>query len=107
MSRNHCDTSGDHARTVLDKRRVPNKRREEFKTQRFHGPNANISGAKILQKKIEGKMKMLKFTTEDTEKTLETDDVKAIERHGSALESIIDKTQLKLRIENNKDLTEI
>ena len=56
---------------------------------------------------------MLKFTVEDTEKILEIEDVKAIERHGSALESIIDKThQLKLqvqelRIENNDDLAEI
>lgn len=73
MSRNHCDP----ARTVLEKRRVPNKRREEFKTQRFHGPNV-----KTLQEKIEGKLKMLKFTAEDTEKILETEDVKAIERHG-------------------------
>ena len=56
---------------------------------------------------------MLKFTVEDTEKILETEDVKAIERHGSALESIIDKThQVKLqvqelRIENNDNLAEI
>ena len=56
---------------------------------------------------------MLKFTVQDTEKMIETKDVKAIERHGSALESIIDKThQLKLqvqelRIKNNEDLTEI
>ena len=113
MSRNHCDTSGDPARTVLEKRRVPNKRQEEFKTQRFHGPNVNMTEVKTLQEKIEGKLKMLKFTAEDTEKILETEDVKAIERHGSALESIIDKThQLKLqvqelRIENNEDLTAI
>ena len=56
---------------------------------------------------------MLKFTVQDTEKMIETKDVKAIERHGSALESIIDKThQLKLqvqelRIKNNEDLMEI
>ena len=72
-----------------------------------------MSKIKTLQEKIEGKLKMLKFTVEDTEKILETEDVKAIERHGSALESIIDKThQLtlqvqELRIENNEDLAEI
>ncbi|XP_044185053.1 uncharacterized protein LOC122965145 [Acropora millepora] len=72
-----------------------------------------MSEVKTLQEKIEGKLKMLKFTAEDTEKILETEDVKAIERHGSALESIIDKThQLKLqvqelRIENNEEVTEI
>ena len=72
-----------------------------------------MSEIKTLQEKIEGKLKMLKFTVEDTEKILETKDVKAIERHGSALESIIDKThQLKLqaqelRIENNEDLAGI
>lgn len=77
------------------------------------GPNVNMSEVKTLQEKVEGKLKMLKFTAEDTEKILETEDVKAIERHGSALESIIDKTyQLKLqvqelRIENNEDLTQI
>ena len=72
-----------------------------------------MSEVKTLQEKVEGKLKMLKFTAEDTEKILETEDVKAIERHGSALESIIDKThQLKLqvqelRIQNNEDLAEI
>lgn len=72
-----------------------------------------MSEVKTLEEKIEGKLKMLKFTAEDTEKILETEDVKAIERPGSALESIIDKThQLKLqvqelRIENGEDLAEI
>ena len=72
-----------------------------------------MSEIKTLQEKIEGKLRMLKFTVEDTKKILETKDVKAIERHGSALESIIDKThQLKLQaqelqIENNEDLAGI
>lgn len=72
-----------------------------------------MSEVKTLEEKIEGKLKMLKFTAEDTEKILEAEDVKAIERHGSALESIIEKThQLKLqvqelRIENGEDLAEI
>lgn len=72
-----------------------------------------MSEIKTLLEKIQGKLKMLKFTVEDTEKILETKDVKAIERHGSALEVIIDKThQLKLQaqelqIENNEDLAEI
>ena len=71
-----------------------------------------MSEIKTLQEKIEGKLKMLKFTVQDTEKILETEDFKAIERHGSALESIIDETHLlklqvqELRIENNEDLTE-
>ena len=72
-----------------------------------------MSEVKTLQEKVEGKLKMLKFTAEDTEKILETEDVKAIEKHGSALESIIDKThQLKLQVQelrtqNNEDLAEI
>ena len=66
-----------------------------------------------MQEKVEGTLKMLKFTAEDTEKILETEDVKAIERHGSALESIIDKTHhlklqvQELRIQNKEDLAEI
>ena len=56
-----------------------------------------MSEVKTLEEKIEGKLKMLKFTAEDTKKILETEDVKAIERHGSALVSIINKThQLKV-----------
>ena len=72
-----------------------------------------MSEIKTLQEKIGGKLKMLNFTVQGTGNILETEDVKAIERHGSALESTIDKThQLKLqvrelRIENNEDLEEI
>ena len=72
-----------------------------------------MSEIKTLQEKIEGKLKMLKFTIEDTEKVLETEDVKAIKRHWSTLESIIDETHQpklqaqELRIENNEDLAEI
>ena len=68
---------------------------------------------KTLQDKMEGKLKMLNFTVEDTPKILDANDVKAIERHGSALESIIDKThQLKLevqelRIESDEDPTDV
>ena len=46
-----------------------------------------MSEIKTLQEKIEGKFKMLSLTVEDTGKILETKDVKAIERHGSASES--------------------
>ena len=73
----------------------------------------NMSELKTLQEKIEGKLKMLNFTVEDTAKILQAEDVKAIERHGSVLESVIDKThQLKLqvqelRIENDDDPAEI
>ena len=72
-----------------------------------------MSELKTLQEKIEGKLKMLNFTVEDTAKILQAEDVKAIERHGNALESVIDKTyQLKLqvqelRIENDDDPAEI
>ena len=59
-----------------------------------------MSEIKTLREEIKGKLKMFKFTVEDTEKILETEDVKAIERHGSALESIIDKThQFKLQVQ--------
>ena len=53
---------------------------------------------------------MLHFTIEDKAKILQAEDVRAIERHGSALESVIDKTQLQvqeLRIENFDDPAEI
>lgn len=56
---------------------------------------------------------MLNFMFGDMTKILEAKDVKAIERHGSSLESIIDKAnQLKLqvqqlRIENNDDPAEV
>ena len=72
-----------------------------------------MSEIKTLEEKIEGKLKMLMFAVEDTEKILEAEDVKAIERHGSALESIIDKThQLKLQVQelrnkNNDDPAEV
>ena len=43
---------------------------------------------------------MLDFAEVETSKILEARDVKAIERHGSALESIIDKVhQLKLQLQ--------
>ena len=56
---------------------------------------------------------MLNFTVEDTAKILQAEDVRAIERHGSTLESVADKThRLKLqvqelRIENDDDPAEI
>lgn len=93
MSRNPCDTSGDPARTVPEKRRVPKKSREKSK-------HKSSTDQMSTQEKIKGKLKMLKITAEDTEKILETEDVKAIKRHGSTLESIIDKThQLKLQVQ--------
>ena len=110
MSRNHCKISGDPARTVQEKRRVLKQKTRGIQAQGFHPPNVNMSEIKTFQEKIEGKLKMLNFTVEDNGKILETEHVKAIERHGSALESIIDKThQLKLhvqklRIENNGGL---
>ena len=71
------------------------------------------SELKTLQEKIKGKLKMLNFTVEDTAKILQAEYVRAIERHGSALESIIDKMhQLKLqvqelRIKNDDDAAKI
>ena len=54
---------------------------------------------KELQDKIEAKLRVLDFTEGETSKILEGMDVKAIERHGSALESIVDKVhELKLRV---------
>ena len=56
---------------------------------------------------------MLNFTVEDTPRILDANDVKAIERHGSTLESIIDKThQLnlevqELQIESDEDPTDV
>ena len=68
---------------------------------------------KTLQEKIEGTLKMINFTVEDNGKILKTEGVQVIKRHGSTLESILDKThQLKLqvqelRIKNNADLEEV
>lgn len=68
---------------------------------------------KTMQEKIQGKLKMLEFTAGDTAKVIETGDLKTIERHGSALEHVIDKThQLKLevqelRIESGNDPVEV
>ena len=68
---------------------------------------------KTMQEKIQGKLKRLEFTAGDTAKVIETGDLKTIERHGSALEHVIDKThQLKLevqelRIESGNDPVEV
>lgn len=68
---------------------------------------------KTMQEKIQGKLKMLEFTAGDTAKVIETGDLKTIERHGSALEHVIDKIhQLKLevqelRIESGNDPVEV
>ena len=59
-----------------------------------------MSEIKGLEEKIDGKLRMLNFTTEDTMKILEARDAKTIERHGSAVESFIDKVhQLKLQVQ--------
>ena len=60
----------------------------------------NMSEIKGLEEKIDGKLKMLNFMTEDTMKILEARDAKTIERYGSAVESFIDKVhQLKLQVQ--------
>ena len=60
----------------------------------------NMSEIKALEEKIDGKLRMLNFTTDDTMKILEARDVKTIERHGSAVESFMDKVhQLKLQVQ--------
>ena len=60
----------------------------------------NMSEIKGLEEKIDGKLRMLNFTTDDTTKILEARDAKTIERHGSAVESFIDKVhQLKLQVQ--------
>ena len=43
MSRNHCDKSGDPARTVLEKRRVLKQETRGIQTRSFYGPNVNMS----------------------------------------------------------------
>ena len=59
-----------------------------------------MSEIKGLEEKIDGKLRMLNFTTEDTMKILEARDAKTIERHGSTVESFIDKVhQLKLQVQ--------
>lgn len=50
--------------------------------------------------RIEGELKMLRFMVGATAKIPEAKDLKTVEWHGSALESIIDKThQLKLQVQ--------
>ena len=59
-----------------------------------------MSDIKTLEDKINAKLRMLDFTEADTSKILKTRDVKAIKRHGSALESIINKVhQHKLQVQ--------
>jgi DNA-binding protein len=59
--------------------------------------------ADVVEKKIEGKLRLLKFNNEQTTKIVESADLKAIERHVSVLESIIEKVhELKLEVQEIK-----
>ena len=59
--------------------------------------------ADVVEKKIEGKLRLLKFNNEQTAKIVESADLKAIERHVSVLESIIEKVhELKLEVQEIK-----
>ena len=58
--------------------------------------------ADVVEKKIEGKLRLLKFNNEQTTKIVESADLKAIERHVSVLESIIEKVhELKLEVQES------
>ena len=59
--------------------------------------------ADVVEKKIEGKLRLLKFNNEQTTKIVDSADLKAIERHVSVLESIIEKVhELKLEVQEIK-----
>ena len=61
--------------------------------------NVNIP----IEKKIEGKLRFLKFNSEETSKIVESEDLKAIERQASVLDSIIDKLhEFKLQVQEIK-----
>lgn len=72
-----------------------------------------ISKMADVEKKIEGKLRLLEFNVEQTQKIIDSADLKAIERHVSVLESIIEKIhELKLqyqeiKIENGEDASEV
>ena len=59
--------------------------------------------ADVVEKKIEGKLRLLKFNNEQKTKIVDSADLKAIERHVSVLESIIEKVhELKLEVQEIK-----
>ncbi|CAB4038572.1 Hypothetical predicted protein [Paramuricea clavata] len=65
---------------------------------------------KDLLNKVEGKLRMLKFTSDETPSVLEENKQKQIERHAKVLESLIEKVhELKERerIEKGNDPTEV
>ena len=59
----------------------------------------------VLNKKIEGKLRFLEFTTEETEKIISSKDSKAVARHHKTIETLIDKIH-ELKIEAQEILVE-
>ena len=72
-----------------------------------------MADLETIEKKIEGKLRFLKFNSEETSKIIESGDLKAIERQASVLESIIDKLHefklqvQEIKIESKVDPTEV
>ena len=60
----------------------------------------------VLNKKIEGKLRFLEFTTEETEKIISSKDSKAVARHHKTIETLIDKIH-ELKIEAQEILVEM
>ena len=58
-----------------------------------------------MNKKIEGKLRFLEFTTEETEKIISSKDSKAVGRHHKTIETLIDKNY-ELKIEAQEILVE-
>ncbi len=62
-----------------------------------------MADVKDLEKKIEGKLRLLNFNAEETTTITESKDLKAIERHANVMESIIDKIhELKVQVQEIK-----
>jgi hypothetical protein len=56
-----------------------------------------------LLNQIEGKLRMLNFTQEDTPRVLEGHKVKAMERHAKVFEELIEQThKLKIEVQQNR-----
>ena len=56
-----------------------------------------------LLKQIDGKLRMLKFTQEDTPRVLKDHKVKAMERHTNVFEELIEQThKLKIEVQQNR-----
>ena len=62
-----------------------------------------MADVKDLEKKIEGKLRLLNFSAEETTTITGSKDLKAIERHVNVMQSIIDKIhELKVQVQGIK-----